>query len=81
LEQDELDNLVYGGELAPGSPKGRETYANLLLPILDIQKDLVDVDELVHMEDGKGLERANKILSKVQFEKIGFKKIFNAFGE
>lgn len=81
LEQAEADNIQYGGELAPGSPKGRETYAKLLLPILMIQRDLVQVDELSHLEDGKGLEEANKLLSKPYFEKIGFKRTFNAFAD
>ncbi len=81
LEQAEADNIQYGGELAPGSPKGRETYAKLLLPILMIQRDLVQIDELSHLEDGKGLEEANKLLSKPYFEKIGFKRTFNAFGK
>ena len=81
LEQAEADNIQYGGELAPGSPKGRETYAKLLLPILKIQQDLIKIDELCHLENGKGLEDADKLLSKPYFEKIGFKKIFNAFGK
>ena len=80
LEQAEADNIKYGGELAPGSPKGQETYAKLLLPILQIQKDLVEVDKLVNMKDGEGLNEALKIISKPQFEKLNFKKAFNAFG-
>ena len=81
LEQAEADNIKYGGELAPGSPKGREAYAKLLVPILEIQRDLKEVNELAHVDNGDGLDAANRILSKPQFEKIKFKKIFNAFGE
>lgn len=81
LEQAEADNIKYGGELAPGSPKGREAYAKLLVPILNIQNDFDEVDGLLHMEDGKGLDKANTILSKPQYEKIGFKRTFNAFAD
>lgn len=80
LEQAEADNIKYGGELAPGSQKGREAYAKLLVPILQIQKDLIKVNDLIVMKDGEGLQEAMKILNKSQFEKLQFKKIFNAFG-
>lgn len=81
LEQAEADNIKYGGELAPGSPKGQDTYAKLLIPILQIQKDLVEVDSLVNMKDGEGLDDALKIMNKPQFEKLNFKKAFNAFAD
>jgi hypothetical protein len=96
LEQAEADNIRYGGELAPGSPKGRETYANLLVPILEIQSDFVEVEQLLfNIQAGQStvlqkqgeqstamkLEAANKILSRPQFEKLRFKKIFNAFAD
>lgn len=79
--QAEADNIKYGGELAPGSPKGRETYAKLLIPILQIQYDLYKVDELISIESGGGLEDAMKILDKPQFQKLQFKKTFNAFAD
>jgi hypothetical protein len=97
LEQAEADNIRYGGELAPGSPKGREAYANLLIPILEIQSDFLEVKRLLlgtSRQDADGvdmqqrqidfptnLEVANKILLKPQFEKLRFKKIFNAFAD
>lgn len=81
LEQAEADNIQYSGELAPGSPKGRESYAKLLVPILTIQRDLIQIDDLAHLEDGKGLNDADKLLTKPYFEKIGFKKVFNAFAD
>ena len=80
LEQAQADNIKYGGELAPGSPKGQETYVKLLVPILKIQDDLNEVDKLVRINDGKGLGEALQILNKPQFDKIQFKKTFNAFG-
>jgi hypothetical protein len=84
LEQAEADNIQYGGELAPGSPRGRETYAKLLVPILKIEDDLSKLDVLVRdvgADQRVSLVEANKILSKKYFEKIGFKKIFNAFAD
>eukprot|EP00557_Chaetoceros_sp_GSL56_P014230 CAMPEP_0176484954 /NCGR_PEP_ID=MMETSP0200_2-20121128/4782_1 /TAXON_ID=947934 /ORGANISM="Chaetoceros sp., Strain GSL56" /LENGTH=208 /DNA_ID=CAMNT_0017881567 /DNA_START=8 /DNA_END=631 /DNA_ORIENTATION=- len=96
LEQAEADNIRYGGELAPGSPKGRETYANMLVPILEIQSDLVEVEQMLFSILPRGdtpeqlqgeniiaenLAAANKILFKPQFEKIRFKKTFNAFAD
>ena len=80
LEQAEADNLVYKGELAPGSPPLRSEYANLLVPILTMQQDLTNVDGLIHEVEGKGLMEANGILNRQEFEKIKFKKTFNAFG-
>lgn len=81
-EQVEADDIKYGGELAaPGSPKGQDAYAKLLVPILRIQTDLVKVDNLVRLENGSGLDDSMKILNQAFFEKTQFKKIFNAFGK
>lgn len=81
-EQDSADNIKYGGELAPGSPKGREAYAKLLVPILGIQRDLDTVNELVRKDDKTtALSKADAILSKPEFQKIAFKKTFNAFAD
>merc|ERR1719253_1780101 len=81
LEQDYADNVQYGGELAPGSPQGRDQYAQLLVPILKMQRDLDDVYGLVREEDGAGLERADQLLRQKVFEKKEFKKTFNAFAD
>lgn len=80
LEQAEQDNLVYKGELAPGAPPLRNEYANLLVPILTMQQELVTVDGLVHQGEGNGLKEADGILNGKEFEKKQFKKTFNAFG-
>jgi hypothetical protein len=80
MDQDYADNIQYGGELAPGGPR-KEQYAQLLVPILKIQQDLQKVDELIHSNELSGLEEANQILSKKQFIKLEFKKIFNAFAD
>mmetsp|Transcript_30117 Transcript_30117/g.43805 ORF Transcript_30117/g.43805 Transcript_30117/m.43805 type:complete len:283 (-) Transcript_30117:64-912(-) len=79
--QAEADQLNYGGELAPGSPKGRAAYAKLLVPVLEIERDLKTTNDLVRQPNGAGLEKANDILSKSQFVKINFKKVFNAFAD
>jgi hypothetical protein len=81
LEQAEADNIQYGGELAPGSPIGRDQYAKLLVPIMIIQKEFDELDTLVHMPNGDGLAQADTILSKKQYEKLQFKKTFNAFAD
>lgn len=89
LDQAEADNIRYGGELAPGSPRGRETYANLLVPILTIQSDLMRVEQLLIDSQGGGkvnnfagkLDAMDKILSQPKFEKLQFKKTFNAFAD
>ena len=81
-EQNEADNIKYGGELAPGSPKGREAYAKLLVPILSVQRDLDVVNDLIHEKDkGAALAKADAILNKEQFQKKPFKKMFNAFAD
>ena len=38
------------------------------------------MDGLIHEVEGKGLMEANGILNRQEFEKIKFKKTFNAFG-
>merc|ERR1712157_95680 len=75
------DNIKYDGELAPGSPKGRDTYAKLLLPVLAIDNDLRTLSVLLVVNDAPGLSTAKKILDKSQFNKKEFKKIFNAFAD
>lgn len=82
LEQAEADNIQYGGELAPGSPKGRATYGKLLVPILDIQSDLEKVQALLKESVSlPNLTQAYEILTKTQFDKKQFKKTFNAFAD
>lgn len=80
--QAEADNISYGGELAPGSPKGRDSYAKLLIPILAIQADLETIDNTVRQTPIlPGLTTAKQILEQPYFTKIGFKKTFNAFAD
>mmetsp|Transcript_37263 Transcript_37263/g.111579 ORF Transcript_37263/g.111579 Transcript_37263/m.111579 type:complete len:305 (-) Transcript_37263:656-1570(-) len=80
-EQAEADNINYGGELAPGSPLGREAYGKLLVPILQIQKDLDAVEDLVHMVNGEGLGQAREVLERPQLQNKSLKKTFNAHSD
>jgi hypothetical protein len=89
--QDEADNIKYGGELDSGSnkPGAFEQYVDLLQPILGVQSDLVQINQLIHSNDKLStkedyvtmLENVNQILSHEIFEKIRFKKAFNAFAD
>jgi hypothetical protein len=84
-EQAEADNLKYGGELAAGDAgnKGKvSAYPTLLLPILKMDKELAEVKTLVRSEDGtKTWPKALAILQNDKYDKISFKKIFNAYSD
>lgn len=84
-EQDEADNLKYGGELEAGDVgnKGKvSAYPKLLIPILKIDRELAEVKTLVHDEDrSKAWPKALAILQKQEYEKIQFKRVFNAYAD
>lgn len=84
-EQAEADNLKYGGELEAGDAgnKGKVgAYPKLLLPILKIDQELEEVRSLVHDENReKSWPKALAILKKDQYDKVPFKKTFNAYGD
>lgn len=90
--QDEADNVVYGGELASGSskPDGLDVYVGLLQPILGVERDLSEVDALLRKSKGGGgggggegalLAEIEVVLSKSKFDKLEFKRSFNAFAD
>lgn len=84
-EQAEADNLKYGGELEAGDAgnKGKvSAYPKLLMPILTIEKELEEVNTLVH-GDNRSISwpKALEILRDPKYEKISFKKTFNAYGD
>ena len=82
--QDEVDNIKYGGELESGSakPAAFDQYVQLLQPILQVDSDLRQIDTLLK-EDGKDgtkeeylllFQKIDKILTQSLFDKINFKK-------
>lgn len=84
LDQNYADNIKYSGELAPGTPNFRDSYAKLLLPILSIDRDLRTVSTLLLSNEKPTLAElsdAKKILDKKYFTKLEFKKTFNAFAD
>lgn len=78
-EQAEKDDMKYGGELAPGASPAREAYAKLLVPILQMAQDFDALEQLLIA--GNLSEAKSSILDKGCYEKIAFKKIFNAFAD
>lgn len=82
-EQNEADNIKYGGELERGDVgKLGPAYAQLLVPILEIAAELESVNRLLSSDTSKdALERVQTILRQKRYEKIEFKKIFNAYGD
>jgi hypothetical protein len=89
-EQAEADNLKYGGELEMGDAgnKGKVSgYPSLLVPILKIDRDLDEIQRLVHTNAENGVpnkeswEKALLILQNPQYDKIAFKKTFNKYGD
>lgn len=75
--QDEADNIKYGGELASGSdgpPSALEQYVTLLQPILGVEYDLSRIDLLLRGGDSGG-KGANTNINKEQpIEKSTTKK-------
>ena len=85
LNQDEVDNIKYGGELESGAAKPSELnqYIELLQPILEVESGLEQVDKLLlsskstssSKEDYLSLfHQIDKLLSNSLFDKINFKK-------
>ena len=83
LNQDEVDNIKYGGELESGAAKPSELsqYIELLQPILEVESGLEQVDKLLlsskssTKEDYLSLfQQIDKLLSNSLFDKINFKK-------
>ena len=89
FNQDEVDNIKYGGELESGSakPAAFDQYVQLLQPILTVERDLLTIDQLLNgkcstNEDYVALfEKVDAILSNSQYDKINFKRNFNAFAD
>jgi len=81
-EQAEADNIKYSGELEAGDAgnKGKvDAYPKLLMPILEIDYELTQVKKLVR--DESRWPDALTIMQQKKYEKIPFKKAFNAYGD
>ena len=83
INQDEADNIKYGGELESGSakPTAFDQYVQLLQPILIVDDDLNQIDKLLKEDRPKTkdaysslFQQIDTILSKSLFDKINFKK-------
>jgi hypothetical protein len=89
--QDEVDNIKYGGELESGSakPGAFQQYVDLLQPILGVKSDLDNINQLISNNDKLStkeeyvamFDNVNQLLSHEIFDKINFKKAFNAFAD
>lgn len=82
-DQASADEIKYGGELAPGNAGNRgkvDAYPRLLVPILQISDDINQIASLVRGDRGDW-EKAREILGQSRYEKVAFKKIFNAYGD
>ena len=55
-------------------------YAKMLLPILAIRQDIDELDKFVYVSDGKGLNKAEIVLSKPVFEKNLRKSLMHLVG-
>ena len=73
--QDEVDNIKYGGELESGSakPAAFDQYVQLLQPILQVDSDLRQIDTYLK-EDGKDGTKEEYLLLFQKIDKINFKK-------
>jgi hypothetical protein len=83
-DQEYADNIKYGGELEKGDAgnKGKvEAYPQLLVPIIEMSRDITLIHELVLKRDQDNYRQARDILAKPMYEKVAFKKIFNAYGD
>ncbi|GAX12588.1 hypothetical protein FisN_13Lh045 [Fistulifera solaris] len=82
-EQNEADNIKYDGELERGEAgKLNPVYSKMLVPILEISDDLESIDRLLAKDTSReALEGVQSIIRQKRYEKIEFKKIFNAYGD
>ena len=70
-------------EAGDAGNKGKvSAYPRLLMPILTIEKELEEVNALVHAENRWiSWPKALAILQDPKYQKIAFKKTFNAYGD
>lgn len=78
------DDIKYGGELENGDAykqSTEDTYVKLLVPIVGMSNDITQINELVGGSDKASWQQALKILASPKFQKVNFKKIFNAYSD
>ena len=90
-EQAEADNLKYGGELERGNAgnKGQTSaYPQLLVPILVMAQELDTISQIVAVGNKEKPGEASRyyaelkhILDQPKYNKIEFKRVFNAFAD
>ena len=91
-DQDFADEIKYNGELEKGDAgnKGKvEAYPRLLVPIVEMSKDINKIYDLVvavgstatSSPSRASYKTAREILSQPKYDTIPFKKIFNAYGD
>lgn len=81
-EQAEADNIKYGGELERGDAgnKGKvDAYPKLLVPILQIAYELERMNQLIQSRNGYA--EAMTIINQPKYQKILFKRTFNAYAD
>jgi hypothetical protein len=81
-EQAEADNIRYGGELERGDAGNMgkvDAYPKLLVPILQMAYELERINQLVQNRDG--YSEANSLLQQERYQKIPFKRVFNAYAD
>mmetsp|Transcript_26030 Transcript_26030/g.39406 ORF Transcript_26030/g.39406 Transcript_26030/m.39406 type:complete len:275 (+) Transcript_26030:83-907(+) len=83
-DQNYADDIKYGGELENGDAyrqSSEDTYVNLLVPIVGMSNDITQINELVGGSDIASWQQALEIVASPKFQKINFKKIFNAYSD
>jgi hypothetical protein len=85
-EQAEADNIRYGGELERGDAgnKGQvSAYPKLLVPILRMARELQGVETALQNQNGDAPQynQLVAILNQPSYDKIAFKRVFNAFAD
>lgn len=78
-DQNQADTIKYSGELEDGNQTQNAAYPRLLLPILEIAEELELVRSLV--QDRINYPDAMKIIQQTKYDKVEFKRRFNAFAD
>ena len=91
-EQAEADNIQYNGELERGDAGNRgqtSAYPRLLVPILRMAQEIEAVHDMLVVTGKESAAAASRrsypeaarILKQPQYQKIEFKRVFNAYAD